>query len=170
MLKNVTAGNNVPEDINVMIEIPMNNEPVKYEYNKDLGVMTVDRFLTAKMQYPCNYGFIPQTMSEDGDPVDVLVIAPVKIQPGVIINCRPIGILEMTDESGRDAKIIAVPNNKLTKLYDNILDIDDLSKLLLDQIDHFFTHYKDLDSNKWVKVNGFQGMLEAKKYIQLSIT
>ncbi len=169
MLKNVAPGKNAPEDINVVIEIPMNNEPVKYEFDKDSDMLIVDRFMTATMQYPCNYGFIPNTLSDDGDPADVLVVAPVAIRPGAIINCRPVGVLKMTDESGVDAKIIAVPTDKLTKIYSHVKELEDLPKLLLDQIKHFFEHYKDLEPNKWVKVDGFEGSEAAKKDIQASI-
>ena len=169
MLKNIKPGNNVPEDINVVIEIPAHNEPVKYEYDKDSNMLVVDRFMSTTMQYPCNYGFIPNTLSEDGDPSDVLVVAPVALRPGVVINCRPVGVLKMTDESGIDAKIIAVPTDKLTKIYANIKDINDLPSLLRQQIKHFFEHYKDLEPNKWVKVDGFEGIDAAKEDIKKSI-
>ena len=169
MLSNIKVGKDAPNDINVVIEIPAHNEPVKYEFDKDANMLIVDRFMSTTMQYPCNYGFVPNTLSEDGDPVDVLVVAPVALRPGVIINCRPVGVLKMTDESGIDAKIIAVPTSKLTKIYDDVQEIADLPKLLLDQIKHFFEHYKDLEPNKWVKVDGFEGSKAAKADIQASI-
>ena len=169
MLKNIKIGKDAPNDINVIIEIPAHNEPVKYEFDKDAEMLIVDRFMSSTMQYPCNYGFVPNTLSEDGDPVDVLVVAPVALRPGVIINCRPVGVLKMTDESGIDAKIIAVPTSKLTKIYDDVKEINDLPQLLLDQIKHFFEHYKDLEPNKWVKVDGFEGSDAAKADILSSI-
>ncbi|WP_119342786.1 inorganic diphosphatase [Facilibium subflavum] len=169
MLKNIKPGKDAPNDINVVIEIPANNEPVKYEFDKDSNMLIVDRFMSATMQYPCNYGFVPNTLSEDGDPVDVLVVSPVDLRPGVIINCRPVGVLKMTDESGVDAKIIAVPTDKLTKAYSHVKEINDLPELLLAQIKHFFEHYKDLEPNKWVKVDGFADANAAKDDIKASI-
>lgn len=169
MLKALPHGKNVPEDINVVIEIPANNEPVKYEFDKDSDMLVVDRFMTATMQYPCNYGFVPNTLSEDGDPVDVLVVTPVALRPGVVINCRPVGVLKMTDESGVDAKILAVPTDKLTKMYSHVKEVTDLPTLLLNQIKHFFEHYKDLEPNKWVKVDGWASAAEAKAEILKSI-
>lgn len=170
MLKSIKAGKRIPEDINVVIEIPMNNQPIKYEFDKNSNMLMVDRFMASNMQYPCNYGFIPNTISNDGDPLDALVVAPAAIQPGVLINCRPVGILKMTDESGADAKIIAVPANELTNSYSNIVDVDDLPELLLKQIEHFFRHYKDLDVGKWVRIDGFDGLSEAKSEIVKSIS
>ena len=169
MLEKIQPGKNAPEDINVVIEIPMNNEPVKYEFDKDSDMLMVDRFMSTSMQYPCNYGFVPNTLSEDGDPVDVLVVAPVALRPGCVINCRPVGVLKMTDESGIDAKIIAVPSDKLTREYRHIQSVDDLPELLRAQIRHFFEHYKDLEVNKWVKVDGFEGLEAAKQDIRASI-
>ena len=169
MIKNIRPGNDVPNDINVVIEISANNEPVKYEFNKDSNILTVDRFMSTTMQYPCNYGFIPNTLSEDSDPVDVLVVSPVDLRPGVMINCRPVGVLKMEDESGIDSKIIAVPTDKLTRAYTHIKDVVDLPKLLLLQIQHFFEHYKDLEPKKWAKVKGFEKIEMAKKDIKDSI-
>ncbi|MFZ9035998.1 MAG: inorganic diphosphatase [Francisellaceae bacterium] len=169
MLKNIKHGKDVPNDINVVIEIPANNEPVKYEFDKDSEMLVVDRFMSASMQYPCNYGFVPNTLSEDGDPVDVLVPTPVALRPGVVINCRPVGVLKMTDESGVDAKIIAVPSDKLTKAYSHVNEISDLPELLMAQIKHFFEHYKDLEPNKWVKVDGYEDADSAKAEIMASI-
>lgn len=166
MLSNIKVGKDVPNDVNVVIEIPANNEPVKYEFDKDINMLIVDRFMSTTMQYPCNYGFVPNTLSEDGDPVDVLVVSPVALRPGVVINCRPVGVLKMTDESGIDVKIIAVPTGKLTKIYDDVKEIEDLPKLLLDQIKHFFEHYKDLEPYKWVTVDGFEGAEVARADIQ----
>jgi len=169
MLKNIKPGSNAPEDINVVIEIPAYSEPVKYEFDKDSDMLIVDRFMSTCMQYPCNYGFIPNTLSEDGDPVDVLVPTPVPLVHGAVIKCRPVGVLKMSDESGIDAKIIAVPVDKLTKIYSHVKDIDDLPELLLNQIKHFFEHYKELEPNKWVKVDGWEGVQSAKDEVVASI-
>ncbi len=169
MLKNVKPGDNAPEDINVVIEIPAYSEPVKYEFDKESDMLIVDRFMSTAMQYPCNYGFVPNTLSEDGDPVDVLVPTPVSLKHGAVIKCRPVGVLKMTDESGVDAKILAVPVDKLTKIYSHVKSIDDLPELLLNQIKHFFEHYKDLEPNKWVKVDGWDNAQAAKDEIVASI-
>lgn len=165
----IKSGKNVPDDVNVVIEIPTQGAPVKYEVDKETGIMSVDRFLTTAMYYPCNYGYIPNTLSEDGDPVDVLVITPFPLISGSMINCRPVGMLQMTDEAGVDAKLLAVPVDKLSKLYRNIHSYKDVSEDLLATIAHFFEHYKDLESDKWVKVNGWLGPDEAKKEIMDSI-
>ncbi|MCF6765628.1 inorganic diphosphatase [Thiotrichales bacterium 19S3-7] len=165
MISTIQPGKNVPDDINVIIEIPASNEPVKYEFDKEANILVVDRFMTATMQYPCNYGFVPNTLSDDGDPVDVLVYTPVPLRPGTMIRCRPVGVLKMTDESGVDAKIIAVPVEKLWKSYAHIQDIDDMPETLLSQIKHFFEHYKDLEAGKWVKVDGFDNAKAAKDEI-----
>ena len=169
MLSKIKHGKDAPNDINVVIEIPAFSEPVKYEFDKDSDMLIVDRFMSTCMQYPCNYGFVPNTLSEDGDPVDVLVPTPFPLQHGAVINCRPVGVLKMTDESGVDAKIIAVPTDKLTKIYSHVKDVTDLPELLLAQIKHFFEHYKELDANKWVKVDGWENAEEAKKDILNSI-
>ena len=168
-LDQVSAGKSVPDDINVVIEIPMRGEPVKYEVDKDSGAIMVDRFMATAMHYPCNYGYVPHTLCGDGDPVDVLVITPLALIPGAVIRCRPIGVLEMTDESGEDAKILAVPVSKLTKIYDNVKGPEDVQPLLLDQIRHFFEHYKDLEPGKWVKVQGWKGADAAKAEILRSV-
>jgi len=160
-----SAGKDVPNDINVIIEIPAFSEPVKYELDKDSHLLVVDRFMATCMQYPANYGFVPNTLSEDGDPVDVLVVTPVPLRHGSMIRCRPVGVLKMTDESGVDAKIIAVPHDKLTPLYSNVHEINDLPALLLKQIEHFFEHYKDLEKGKWVKVDGWADASAAKQEI-----
>ncbi len=154
-IKNLSAGKDVPNDINVIIEIPAMSEPVKYEFDKDNGLLMVDRFMATCMQYPANYGFVPQTLSEDGDPVDVLVVTPVPLRHGCLIRCRPIGVLKMTDESGVDAKVLAVPVDKLCQLYHDVKELADLPNLLIRQIEHFFSHYKDLEKGKWVKLEGW---------------
>ncbi len=161
-LSNVSAGENLPEEVNVVIEIPANADPIKYEVDKDTGTLWVDRFMSTPMFYPCNYGFVNDTLSLDGDPVDVLVPTPYPLQPGSVIKCRPIGVLKMTDESGEDAKVIAVPVSKLTKEYDHLKDINDLPELLKSQIVHFFERYKDLEAGKWVKIDGWADINEAK--------
>lgn len=162
------TGNNIPEDVNVIIEIPANSaDPIKYEY--DNQTLVVDRFLTTSMHYPCNYGFIPNTMSKDGDTLDALVITPFPLAIGCMINCRPIGILRMTDEAGEDVKIIAVPSSKVTSIYNNVTDIYDLDLELRRKIKHFFEHYKDLASDKWVKVEDFDNKTIAQEIIMSSI-
>lgn len=165
----VESGKKVPDEFNVIIEIPMHGEPVKYEVDKTSGALRVDRFMSTAMFYPANYGYVPATLSEDGDPVDVLVIAPVPILSGSVITCRPIGLLKMTDESGVDAKILAVPIPKLTKMYENIKTYEDLPKPLLLSLEHFFKHYKDLEEGKWVKIDGWEGIEAAKSEIVASL-
>lgn len=165
----VNAGKNVPNDINVIIEIPAHSEPIKYEVDKESGALFVDRFLSTCMHYPCDYGYIPMTLSDDGDPVDVLVITPIPVNRGCVLRCRPIGVLTMTDEAGEDQKILAVPLEKLTSLYNNVTKPEDLPPLLLKQISHFFEHYKDLEEGKWVKLKGWLGAEAAKKEILDSI-
>jgi len=169
-LDRVTSGRDVPGDINVIIEIPSHSDPVKYEVDKDTGAMFVDRFMNTAMHYPCNYGYIPHTLSDDGDPVDVLVVTPIPLISGSVIRCRAIGMLKMTDEAGEDAKLLAVPHEKLCKLYKDVEEPADMSPLLLDQISHFFNHYKDLEEGKWVKIEGWAGAEEARREIMDSIT
>jgi len=169
ILDRVDSGRNVPEDINVIIEIPSHSDPVKYEVDKDTGAMFVDRFMNTAMHYPCNYGYVPHTLSEDGDPVDVLVITPVPLISGSVIRCRPVGVLKMTDEAGPDAKVLAVPVDKLCTSYRKVTTIDDIQPLMLAQISHFFEHYKDLEENKWVKVEGWGDTEDAHKEILDSI-
>lgn len=169
MFKQIPAGHDVPEDCNVIIEIPAHSEPVKYEVDKLTGALSVDRFMSGTMRYPCDYGYIPNTLSEDGDPVDVLVVSPFPLLSGCVIRVRPIGMLKMTDEAGKDTKILAVPIQKLTKIYSNIQKPEDLFPLLLEQISHFFQHYKDLEEGKWVKVEGWEGPLNAKQEILAGI-
>ncbi|MBC3930100.1 MULTISPECIES: inorganic diphosphatase [Undibacterium] len=164
-LNNVPAGRDLPNDFNVIIEIPMNSDPIKYEVDKDTGAIFVDRFMGTAMHYPCNYGYVPQTIAGDGDPVDVLVITPFPLIPGVVIRCRAIGVLKMTDEAGNDAKVLAVPVDKILPIYANLQKPSDLNELQLRQIQHFFEHYKDLEKGKWVKVEGWGDVEEARKEI-----
>ncbi len=168
-LDRVNSGRDVPSDINVIIEIPSHADPVKYEVDKATGAMFVDRFMNTPMHYPCNYGYIPHTLSEDGDPTDVLVVTPYPLISGSVIRCRPVGLLRMTDESGPDAKVLAVPVDQLCTLYRKAQTPEDLSPALLAQIAHFFEHYKDLEPNKWVKVQGWAGPSEAKAEICASV-
>ena len=168
-LDRVTSGKNCPNEINVIIEIPSHSDPVKYEVDKETGAMFVDRFMGTSMHYPCNYGYVPHTLSDDGDPCDVLVVTPVPLISGSVIEVRPIGMLKMTDEAGEDAKILAVPLDKLSRMYRDIDTIRDMSRTLLDSISHFFEHYKDLEDGKWVRIDGWQGPEEAKKEITDSV-
>jgi inorganic pyrophosphatase len=164
-LNNVTAGRDVPNDFNVIIEIPMNADPVKYEVDKESGAIFVDRFMGTAMHYPCNYGYVPNTIADDGDPCDVLVITPFALIPGVVVRCRALGVLKMTDEAGGDSKILAVPVEKLLPLYSSLQTVEDVPELTLRQIQHFFEHYKDLEKGKWVKVDGWEGPDAAKEEI-----
>lgn len=157
-LNNVPSGKSLPDDFNVIIEIPMRSDPIKYEVDKESGAIFVDRFMSTAMHYPCNYGYIPHTIAGDGDPVDVLVLCSFALPPGVVVRCRPIGMLAMTDEAGQDAKVLAVPVDKLSKMYTHITSPRQLPQIQLDQISHFFERYKDLEPGKFVKV---QGWLEA---------
>jgi len=168
-INQIPAGKNIPDEINVIIEIPANSDPVKYEVDKDTGALLVDRFMATAMFYPCNYGYIPNTLSEDGDPLDVLVPTPYPLINGAVIKCRPVGVLKMEDESGIDAKLIAVPVDKLSVIYRDVQEATDLPALLLQQIEHFFEHYKDLEKGKWVKVQGWADAAEAKAEIEKSV-
>ena len=168
-LDRVSSGKDVPNNINVIIEIPSHSDPVKYEVDKETGAMFVDRFMGTAMHYPCNYGYVPHTLSDDGDPADVLVVTPIPLLTGTVITCRPVGILKMTDESGIDAKILAVPMAKVCPIYQNVKEAQDLPHGLLDQIAHFFEHYKDLEAGKWVKVEGWGNAEEAKAEIMASV-
>lgn len=168
-LEDVSSGRDLPDDINVIIEIEMNSEPVKYEVDKDTGALFVDRILTTPMHYPCNYGYIPHTLCGDGDPLDVLVMMPVPVQPGSVIRCRPLGVLYMADESGEDAKLFAVPHTKVFPAYQDLKSIEDVKPLMLERIAHFFAHYKDLEKGKWVKIEGWKGVEEARQEISASI-
>lgn len=164
-LDNVTPGNKVPESFNVIIEISMNGDPIKYEVDKASGCIFVDRFMNTAMHYPTNYGYVPKTISGDGDPVDVLVITPVPLIPGVVVTCRAIGILKMEDEAGEDGKVLAVPTDKILSLYTQWQKPEDLNPLRLKTISHFFEHYKDLEAGKWVKIVGWEGPESARKEI-----
>jgi inorganic pyrophosphatase len=164
-LSKLKIGINPPEDVNVLIENPLGGTPVKYEIDKESGAMIVDRFLHTAMFYPGNYGFIPHTLSGDGDPVDVLVVGRTPVMPGAVMNCRPVGVLMMEDNAGTDEKIIAVPMPKLHPYHDNVENYTDLRPILRDQIEHFFAHYKDLEPGKWVKTGGWGDAAQAKKMI-----
>ena len=168
-LLEINSGRDVPNEINVIIEIPMHGEPVKYEVDKDSGALFVDRFMSTAMFYPANYGYIPATLSEDGDPCDVLVVTPVPLISGSVIRARPVGMLRMTDEAGPDAKLLAVPVNKLSTNYRTVETFADLPQSLVHSIEHFFEHYKDLEENKWVKVDGWEGLESAQREILESI-
>lgn len=168
-ISKIPAGAHPPHDINVVIEIPQHGDPIKYEVDKKSGAIFVDRFMHTAMHYPCNYGFVPNTLSEDGDPVDVLVVTSFSLMPGCVVPCRPIGVLNMEDEAGPDAKLLAVPVSRLKPIYDHVQGPEDLPEFLLNQICHFFEHYKDLEKNKWVKVKGWQGADAAKAEIMAAI-
>ena len=165
----IAVGNNPPLDINVIIEVPVGGEPIKYELDKASGTLVVDRFLHTPMRYPGNYGFVPHTLSADGDPIDVLVCNTRALVPGAVINCRPVGVLVMEDEGGGDEKIVAVPSRKLTKRYDKIENYSDLPEISVQQIEHFFSHYKDLEPGKWAKIEHWGDAAEAKKLILQAI-
>ena len=163
------VGKDAPNDVNVIIENPMGGVPVKYELDKESGMMFVDRFLHTPMFYPGNYGFIPHTLSGDGDPVDVIVVSHLPVMPGAVLRARPIGVLMMEDDGGEDEKIIAVPVTKMYPLFDSVKDLEDLPQIQRDQIAHFFTHYKDLEPGKWSKVNGWGNAEKAKEMILVGI-
>ena len=165
----VNPGHDIPNDINVIVEIPMNSPAIKYEVDKETGAIFVDRILKTAMHYPCNYGYVPHTLCGDGDPVDVLVVMPLPLVPGSVVRCRPVGVLNMEDEAGDDAKIIAVPITEITGLYRDIHEVTDLPESLLDTIAHFFDHYKDLERGKWVNIGGWQGAEAARAEIVDSI-
>ena len=168
-LDKVTPGINVPKEFNVIIEIPMNADPVKYEVDKASGAIFVDRFMSTSMHYPTNYGYVPRTISGDGDPVDVLVITPVPLIPGVVVTCRPLGILKMEDEAGEDGKVLAVPIDKILSIYTQWQKPEDLNPMRLKTIQHFFEHYKDLEEGKWVKILGWEGVESAYLEIMTGI-
>ena len=165
----VPTGQNPPEDINVIIEVPVGGEPIKYEMDKASGTLFVDRFLYTPMRYPGNYGFVPHTLSADGDPMDVLVCNTRAIVPGAVINCRPVGVLVMEDDGGGDEKIIAVPSARLTRRYERVRTYTDLPDITLEQIRHFFEHYKDLEPGKWVKIDHWGDADEARRLISDAI-
>jgi len=164
-LDKVSAGKKLPESFNVIIEISMNADPIKYEVDKESGAIFVDRFMGTSMHYPCNYGYIPKTIAGDGDPVDVLVITPFPVIPGVVVRCRALGVLKMKDEAGDDAKLLAVPEDKILPIYSHWKQASDINPMRLNAIQHFFEHYKDLEQGKWVKVEGWGGVDDAHKEI-----
>lgn len=169
-LQSVPTGKNPPDEFNVIIEIPQGGDPIKYEVDKDTGALFVDRILGTSMRYPCNYGYIPNTLCGDGDPVDVLVVLPMALQAGCVVKCRAIGVLKMSDESGEDAKLLAVPVNKTTPIYQDITSYEQLPSIQIQQIAHFFEHYKDLEPGKWVKIEGWAGPEAARQEILDSIS
>ena len=168
-ISKIAVGKDAPNDVNVIIENTAGGVPVKYEIDKDSGALFVDRFVHTPMFYPANYGFVPQTLGGDGDPVDVLVYSQHAIMPGAVINARPVGVLVMEDDGGMDEKILAVPVSKTHPMFDHVKDYKDLPQILLDEIEHFFTHYKDLEKGKWVKMKGWEGVERAKELIQEGI-
>jgi inorganic pyrophosphatase len=165
----ISIGKNPPEDVNVIVEVPVGGQPIKYEMDKEAGTLVVDRFLYTPMTYPGNYGFVPHTLSEDGDPIDVLVCNTRQLIPGCVINVRPIGVLVMEDNSGQDEKIVAVPSPHLTQRYVDVEEITDLPAITLKQIEHFFEHYKDLEPGKWVKIGDWQDAAAATRMITKAI-
>jgi inorganic pyrophosphatase len=168
-LDRVSSGDNIPDEINVIIEIPANADPVKYEVDKETGAMFVDRIMRTAMHYPANYGYIPHTLSDDGDPCDVMVPTAFPLIPGSVIRCRPVAVLKMTDESGDDAKVVAVPIDKITSRWSHVNTYEDMPDELMERIAHFFEHYKDLDEGKWVRVSGWEGVEAAKAEISNSV-
>jgi inorganic pyrophosphatase len=161
----IPIGKSPPDDVNVIVEVPVGGEPIKYELDKASGTLFVDRFLYTPMRYPGNYGFIPHTLSADGDPIDVLIANTRAIAPGAVINCRPVGVLVMEDDGGGDEKVIAVPTSRITQRYDRVHDVKDLPEITLKQIEHFFTHYKDLEPGKWVRLERSGDAAEARRMI-----
>ena len=164
-ISKISPGSNPPDDLNVIIEVPLGGEPIKYEIDKASGAMFVDRFLYTSMRYPCNYGFVPHTLSLDGDPLDVMVVGQRALVPGAVVRVRPVGVLLMEDDGGVDEKVIAVPHQKLTRFYEKVHNYTDLPEILVDRIVHFFTHYKDMEPEKWVKVQGIEGVEKARELI-----
>ena len=165
-ISKIKIGENAPWDVNVIIEVPVGTEPVKYELDKESGALYVDRIMHTSMRYPCNYGFIPHTLAADGDPVDALIANRTPIMPGAVVRCRPIGVLVMEDEAGMDEKLLMVPVDKLHPFYKDVQSYDELPKILLDQISHFFEHYKDLEAGKWVKIKGWESAERAAELIE----
>ena len=161
----ISIGDNPPDDVNVIVEVPVGGHPIKYELDKEAGALIVDRFLYTPMSYPGNYGFVPHTLSEDGDPIDVLICNTRQLVPGSVINVRPVGVLIMEDNAGQDEKVIAVPSHALTKRYDHVKTASDLPEITLQQIEHFFEHYKDLEPGKWVKIGDWLGADDARRLI-----
>lgn len=168
-LSKIISGQNPPDDINVIVEVPLGGDPIKYEIDKASGAMFVDRYLYTEMRYPCNYGFVPHTLSLDGDPIDVMVVGNRPLVPGCVVRARPVGVLMMTDDKGPDEKILAVPHPQLTSYYDKIATYHDLPNILVDKITHFFTHYKDLEKGKWSNVEGWAGIEKARELIAQSV-
>ncbi|MEL6568018.1 MAG: inorganic diphosphatase [Pseudomonadota bacterium] len=168
-ISKISIGENPPDDLNVLIEVPLGGEPIKYEIDKASGAMFVDRFLYTSMRYPCNYGFVPHTLSLDGDPMDVMVVGQRALVPGAVVRARPVGVLLMEDDGGVDEKILAVPHEKLTRFYEKVHNYTDLPEILVDRIVHFFTHYKDMEPNKWVKVEGIEGVEKARELITQAV-
>jgi inorganic pyrophosphatase len=164
-IEKIPIGRNPPDDVNVIIEVPVGGEPIKYELDKDSGTLFVDRFLYTPMRYPGNYGFVPHTLSDDGDPIDVLVCNTREIIPGAVINCRPVGVLVMEDDAGLDEKILAVPSPQVSRRYAHIEDYSQLPEITVQQVEHFFDHYKDLEPGKWVKIDHWGNAAEAKQMI-----
>ena len=164
-LQQVPPGRKIPDDINVIIEVPMNSPAIKYEVDKDSGAIFVDLMLKTAMFYPCNYGYMPHSLCDDGDPLDVLVVLPLPMLPGTVVRCRPVGVLKMRDEAGEDSKVIAVPVTDVTGIYRGVASIGDLDDILLDQIVHFFEHYKDLEKNKWVRTGDLKGVADARQEV-----
>ena len=165
----IPTGQNPPDDINVVVEVPLGGHPIKYEIDKDSGAMFVDRYLYTEMRYPCNYGFVPHTLSLDGDPIDVMIVGNRPVVPGSVVRARPVGVLMMTDDKGEDEKILAVPHPKLTAYYDKIATYHDLPQILVDKIAHFFEHYKDLEREKWTRIEGWFGVDKARELINEAI-
>lgn len=165
----IAIGDNPPEDVNVIIEVPLGGQPIKYELDKEAGTLVVDRFLYTPMSYPGNYGFVPHTLSEDGDPIDVLVINTRELVPACVINVRPVGVLIMEDNAGQDEKVIAVPSHALTRRYDDVREYSDLPEITMQQVEHFFEHYKDLEPGKWVRIGDWHGADVAKRLINEAI-
>jgi len=168
-IQNIPIGNNPPDDINVIVEVPIGGEPIKYELDKASGALFVDRFLYTPMRYPGNYGFVPHTLSDDGDPIDVLICNTRAIVPGGVVNCVPIGVLVMEDDGGQDEKLMVVPSIKVTKRYENVRDYADLPPITREQIEHFFLHYKDLEPDKWVKIHEWGSADKAKQFLTEAI-
>ncbi len=168
-ISKIPVGKNVPWDVNVIVEVPVGTEPVKYEMDKDSGALFVDRIMHTSMRYPCNYGFIPHTLADDGDPVDVLVANHTPIMPGAVVRCRPIGVLIMEDEAGMDEKLLMVPVDELNPWYAKVSTYTELPELFLERVTHFFQHYKDLEEGKWVKISGYADEHKAAELIEQGI-
>lgn len=168
-ISRIPPGRNPPFEINVVIEVPLRSDPIKYEFDKESGAIFVDRYLYTTMFYPCNYGFVPNTLSEDGDPIDVMVVGRMPLLPGSVLRARPIGVLEMEDEAGRDEKLLAVPIPKISLIYERVHSYEDIPEIDLQRIAHFFEHYKDLEPDKWVKIEGWAGREEAHRLVREAI-